>query len=230
MRLIQGRIRQRTLVRDCAGRAVLAIVLSVLTGCAAVDKAQPPPAPPPAAAKAPGVEKLRDGRKGFVITEIPRVDDASRADFDRAVVLLNEKAYDQAIDLLEKVIAQSPGVTAPYIDIAIAYQHLGKTEQAEEHLKTALRIFPGHPVASNEYGLLCRRNGRFAEARELYEKAVAHFPEYYPLHKNLGILCDLYLNDFSCALTQYKIYSDAVPEDEQAAFWIADLNNRMGGK
>ena len=85
------------------------------------------------------------------------MDERSRRDFHRAVSMLENEDYGRAIDLLEKIIEQSPGVTAPYINIAIAYQRIGKPEQAEEHLKTALDLFPGHPVACNEYGLLYRR-------------------------------------------------------------------------
>jgi tetratricopeptide (TPR) repeat protein len=176
----------------------------------------------------PTVARLEDGREGFIITEVPTMDNAARRDFDRAVAMLNNQDYGQAIDLLEKVIEQSPGVTAPYIDIAMAYQRIGKPSLAEEHLQTALTLFPGHPVASNEYGLIYRKAGRFAEARAIYEKAIAPFPEYYPLHRNLGILCDLYLNDPACAYEHYEIYSNARPEDAQVKLWIADVRARLG--
>jgi Tfp pilus assembly protein PilF len=156
------------------------------------------------------------------------MDEASRKDFERAVAMLNDQDYGQAIDILEKVIEKSPAVTAPYIDIAIAYQQIGKPEKAEEHLKTALQLVPDHPVASNEYGLLCRQTGRFDEARGIYEKAITSFPDYYPVHRNLGILCDLYLNDLACALEHYEIYSEAKPEDKQVKLWIADLRARLG--
>ncbi|MEJ2422597.1 MAG: tetratricopeptide repeat protein [Acidobacteriota bacterium] len=93
--------------------------------------------------------RLQDGREGFIITEVPTMDETSRRDFDRAVALLKDQDYAQAIGLLEKVIGRSPGVTAPYIDIAIAYEQIGKPKLAEDHLKTALTLFPEHPVASN---------------------------------------------------------------------------------
>lgn len=218
--------RQKT--RMCTGWAVLAMVLTVLTGCATDGKVGPEPAvQEPPVTQGPTVARLADGRQGFVITEVPRLDEAAHRDFQRAVAMLNEGHYDQAVDLLGKVIQQSPGVTAPYIDLAIAYRHLDNLEQAEANLKTALDLVPGHPAACNEYGLLYRKTGRFAEARAMYEKALAGFPEYYPVHRNLGILCDLYLNDLECALEHYEIYARARPEDEQVQLWIADLRNRL---
>jgi Tfp pilus assembly protein PilF len=178
--------------------------------------------------KDPAVARLEDGREGFVITEVPPMDEALHRDFDRAVAMLEDEDYDEAIVLLEKVIEKSPGVTAPFIDIAIAYRHTGRLEQAEENLKMALELFPEHPAACNEYGLLYRGTGRFGEARAMYERAIARFPEYYPAHRNLGILCDLYLNDPACALEHYEIYSEAKPEDERAKLWVADLRARLG--
>ena len=245
MQAMQIGMLRRIQTRTCAGFAVLAMALSVLAGCATDGKviAAPiadkpsvgtgpsvasPVANDPSAGKGPSVARLLDGREGFIITEVPTMDEASRRDFDRAVGMMKDQDFVQAIDLLEKVIKQSPGVTAPYIDIAIAYQLVGKPEQAEGHLKTALSLFPDHPVACNEYGLLCRKTGRFAEARAIYEKAIARFPEYYPLHRNLGILCDLYLNDPACALEHYEIYSNARPKDAQVTLWIADVRARLG--
>jgi Tfp pilus assembly protein PilF len=205
------------------------VALSILAGCATEGKVkQAPVAQVPSVVKGPSVTRLEDGREGFIITEVPQMDEESRKDFERAVAMLNNQDYGQAIDLLEKVIKLSPGVTAPYINIAIAYTHIGKPEKAEAHLKTALSLVPEHPVACNEYGLLCRKTGRFAEARAVYEKSITTFPDYYPLHRNLGILCDLYLNDLACALEHYEIYSVARPEDKQVKLWIADLRARLG--
>ena len=229
MQGMQIRRLRRLQTRTCAGFAVLAMALSVLAGCATDGKVKAAPvADKPPVVTGPSVARLVDGREGFIITEMSTMDAASRRDFDRAVALLKDQDYGQAIDLLEKVIKQSPSVTAPYIDISIAYLRVGKPEKAEEHLQTALTLFPGHPVACNEYGLLYRKTGRFAEARAIYEKAIASFPEYYPLHKNLGILCDLYLNDPACAFEQYEIYSKATPEDAQVKLWIADVRARLG--
>jgi tetratricopeptide (TPR) repeat protein len=220
-----------------AGFLLLATGVSLLAGCATAGKgkAEPAEATPAVAAKpspplltGPSVAHFTDGREGFLITDPSRMDAKLRADFDQAGAMIKEAKYDKAIELLEKVIAQSPEMTAPHINLAIAYGRINKPEQAEQHLKKALEFIPGHPVASNEYGLLLRKAGRFAEGRAIYEKALAAFPEYHPIHKNLGILCDLYLKDSACALEQYEIYSKAMPKDEQVKVWLADLHTRLG--
>ena len=229
MQKIHIGILRRLKIQTGAGLAVLAMVLSVLAGCATNGKVKPTPVSQESSLdKGFTIAQLEEGRQGFIITEVPQMDEASRIDFERAVAMMKDQDYGQAIDILEKIIEKSPGVTAPYIDVAIAYRYIGKPEKAEEHLKAALQLVPDHPVASNEYGLLCRKDGRFADARAIYNKAIARFPGYYPMHRNLGILCDLYLNDPECALEHYEIYSEAKPEDKQVKLWIADLRARLG--
>ena len=221
-----------------AGCLLLATGLSLLAGCATMGKtkvetAEPKPTvaaavPSPPPPTGPSVVHFTDGREGFVLTEPSGMNAQSRADFDRASAMIREGKHDKAIELLEQLIAQWPEMTAPRINVAIAYRRINKPEQAEQHLKEALASIPGHPVASNEYGLLLRKAGRFAESRQIYEKSLAAFPEYYPIHRNLGILCDLYLKDSACALEHYEIYGKAMPKDQQVKLWLADLQSRLG--
>ncbi|HEX9022164.1 MAG TPA: tetratricopeptide repeat protein [Nitrospirota bacterium] len=231
MQVKNAELLWRSKVRRRAGWAALA-AFALFSGCATTKATQQPatavPAAPIVTNQGPTVARLEDGRQGFVIRESPSMDAESRAEFERAAAMMNDGKNDKAIELLTKVIERSPGVTAPYIDIAVAYLRTGKLEQAEQHLKTALGLVPNHPVASNEYGLLLRRAGRFKEAREIYEKALASFPDYLPLRRNLGVLCDLYLNDPECALKQFEIYSEGMPADAQAKIWIAELRMRLG--
>ena len=210
-----------------AGRAALVMALALYTGCATSAKVLEQPVMP-VQNQGPSVERLQDGRQGFVIHETAGMDAEARGEFERAVVMMNDGNNDKAIELLTKVTERSPGVTAPYINIAMAYMRTGKPEPAEQHLKTALELIPDHPVASNEYGLLLRKGGRFKEAREIYEKSLASFPDYLPVHRNLGILCDLYLNDPECALRQFEIYSEGMPADAQVKIWISELRMRLG--
>lgn len=167
---------------------------------------------------------------GFTITENVSVSNAVRVDYDRALSLIEQGQADQGIRLLESVVESAPEVSGPIIDLGIAAHRAGDLEAAEAHLLQAREINPEHPVAHNELGIIYRKTGRFALARSSYEAALALYPGYHHARRNLGILCDLYLADLECALASYEAYMKTVPGDDQAAMWIADLRNRMGGQ
>lgn len=172
-----------------------------------------------------------DGEKdfsGIYFVENKSVDLAVRKDFESAIKLLQAGEYEKAIELLEKVKKGSQKNSAPYINISMAYEKVGKLKQAEENLKQALAINPEHPVANNEYALLLRKTGRYTEAKQLYERVVERYPEFIPAKKNYGILCELYLDDAPCALAQYEEYSELNPDDEDVKLWIAALKQRLG--
>ena len=156
------------------------------------------------------------------------VDKAVREDFDTALGLLQDKKYPEAIRLLQKVIQKTQN-SAPYINIALAYEMTGEMGLAEDNLKRALEFNPNHPATMNEYALLYRRTGRFAEAKKMYESVLLKYPSFLPARKNFGVLCELYLNDLRCALEEYEAYSKALPDDEEVKLWIIGLKQKTGG-
>jgi tetratricopeptide (TPR) repeat protein len=162
----------------------------------------------------------------FTITEQARISGEVRSQFDNALRLLEQERYPQGIALLLEVAGKAPDVTAPYINLGIAYERLGDFEHAEASFKKALELNPSHPLVHDELGLLYRQTGRFAAARASYEKALEIHSGFHFAHRNLAILCDLYLNDVPCALAHYEAYSRAEPDDEEVTKWIADLRSR----
>lgn len=165
---------------------------------------------------------------GFTITEELRVGSGVRSDFEDALELLEQDENERGIALLEEVTAAAPHATTAHIDLGIAYARVDRLKDAEASLKKALELNPRHPVAWNELGIVHRRSGRFPEARAAYEKVLELHPDFHFARRNLAILCDVYLSDLGCAIEHYEIYTQAVPEDEKAAMWVADLRNRLG--
>lgn len=164
---------------------------------------------------------------GFTITEEVKVPDSVRSQYDEAHRYLNNEDLQQGIAVLEDVVEEAPMVTAPRIDLGVAYHRSGNLEAAEENLLLALELNSAHPAALNELGIVYRKTGRFADARRQYEGAIAVYPGYHHARRNLAILCDIYLGDVDCALTQYEAYMATVPADTEAEMWITDLRNRM---
>jgi hypothetical protein len=48
-------------------------------------------------------------------------------------------------------------------------------------------------------------------------------------HINLGILCDIYLQDAGCAMQHYREYLQlSAGSDRHVSLWLADLEQRQG--
>jgi Flp pilus assembly protein TadD len=169
---------------------------------------------------------LQPDAGGFQLTEKVHVPADVRGDYDNAVRLLEAQQYEPGIALLLKVTQKAPNATAAYVDLGIAYGKSGELDKALSSLKHAVDLNPRQIVAYNELGIVYRRKGDYTAARESYERALAVFPGFHYARLNLAIVCDLYLNDLSCARDNYAAYQQLVPDDKQVAKWIADLNAR----
>ena len=162
-----------------------------------------------------------DESVGFTITEDAKIAEAVRNDYDEAMLLLQQEQLAEGIAILERVVQAAPDLSAPRIDLGVAYHRAGNLEAAEKSLLAALETSPQHPVAHNELGILYRKTGRFAQARRSYKAALAVYPNYHYARRNLAVLCDLYLGDLDCALDNYVAYMTTVPDDNEASMWIA---------
>lgn len=173
--------------------------------------------------ESPGVQATGTG---FTIVESTKVDGATRSDYARAAGLLAQERYADGIALLQAITAKQPKLTAAFVDLGIAYAKTDQLDQAEASLKRALELQPKHPIAWNELGLVQRRLGKLGDARASYEKSLAAAPGFHFARLNLAVLCDLYTGDAACALDNYVLYQQAVPDDKQVAGWIANARAR----
>jgi Flp pilus assembly protein TadD len=177
-----------------------------------------PPVPP---------ATVEEDLRGFTITQPVEVSDEIRADYEAAVHMLEAKRYEAGIGLLLVVVERAPQLTAAHIDLGVAYARTGDLDNAETSLQRALELNPRHPVAYNELGLVQRRKGQFTESRSSYEAALAQYANFHFAHRNLAVLCDVYLADYPCAIEHYEAYRRIVPDDTEVVKWIADLRNRV---
>jgi tetratricopeptide (TPR) repeat protein len=186
-------------------RASILILATVLSACATTGNTSRP------AAKIAVQDEV-----GFTITEAVPVDNNVRTEYIEALGHLERAQHEEGLAMLQNVARNAPDLSAPRIEMGIAYHAIGDLDAAEENLLAALQLNPDHPIAHNELGIVS------------YETALAVYPGYHHARRNLGILCDLYLADLDCALENYEAYMKTVPGDDQAAMWIADIRGRLG--
>lgn len=196
--------------------AVVLLAVALIAGCAATEAPHNPP---------PQIEIL--DAVGFTITEEARVSGDVRVDYDQALRFLERGELQTGIEVLEAVVKAAPYLSAPLVDLGLAYHLAGQLEAAERSLVLALEANLSHPNAHNELGIIYRKSGRFAEAKRSYEAALAIYPGYHFARRNLAVLCDLYLADLNCALENYKAYMTTVAGDSEVTMWMEDIRYRM---
>ena len=205
----------------------LVLLVAVMTTLAACNTTPSKPASTSISTSASAQIQVEES-VGFTLIEDARVEGDVRVDYDRALDLLARGNSAEGIALLETVAAATPNLSAPRISLAIAQHRLGDLEATEQHLLQALSINPNHPIALNELGIVYRKTARFAEARQQYEAALAVYPGYHYARRNLAVLCDLYLADLECALSNYEAYMATVLSDDEAAMWLKTARFRAG--
>ncbi len=215
---------QRTIYQGLLRTVLLASVASFIVACNTTPARK---AETKSSQAVPARIEIQDA-VGFTIVEESPIADHTRLDYDRAHGLLDQGRDQEGIALLQAVADAAPGLSAPRIDLAIAYHRNGDLVAAETQLQQALAINPDHPVALNELGIVYRKTARFTEARRSYEAALNVYPGFHYARRNLAVLCDLYLADPDCAVKNYEAYMATVDSDEEAAMWLKSARFRSG--
>jgi type IV pilus assembly protein PilF len=133
-----------------AGRVAVVLALAVLAGCAA------------------------DGG-GELKTASDQTAAEKRASIrmQLAVGYYQQGKYEIALDEVKQAIAAEPGNAEAYGLRALIYTAMGQLPLADENYQTALRLKPGNPDLSNNYGsFLCTSLNKPAQAMPYFDTAL----------------------------------------------------------
>jgi tetratricopeptide (TPR) repeat protein len=153
----------------------------------------------------------------------------SKLELEQYNVMLEEQAFpfeEKAIELHEvNARRASSGVYDEWVKRSFAAlrelrpARWGKAERSDPANAQAAALI--------RQAIEQRQQGKFADAREAYEKAIALDPNYALAYLNLGVLNDLYLGNRPRSLELYERYLALTPAGDAAVGkWIAEVKNR----
>ncbi|WP_144393434.1 tetratricopeptide repeat protein [Pleionea sediminis] len=139
----------------------------------------------------------------------------------------NEGELDRADETLDS--GKDKYANYPQIELNQALLDIQREEHEDalEHIEKALVARPNYPPALNLKGYVSRLEGDFDTAKAAYQQSISVEPKYTKPYLNLGILADLYLQDYELALDSFERYLERVDEDEKVSGWIVELKRRM---
>ena len=130
---------------------------------------------------------------------------ASKTRVELGMGYLNKGQMAPAKYNFEKAIEMAPNNAEAYLAMAYYYQTVGDKDSAEETYKTLLSGHGNDPDVLNNYGAFLCRNRNYAEADDMFMRAVAQ-PRYLKMddsYENAGI-CALQSGQKVKAIEYYR--------------------------
>jgi Tfp pilus assembly protein PilF len=159
------------------------------------------------------------------------VDESYQNRFGKALTAIKNKKNSQALLLLDKLIVARPELTSARLNKAKLLEVSKAFEKSLNELQIASNIDPYNPAICNSYGRMLRLQGKFQMADKHYQRCLSFEKQSAVVHKNYGILLDLYLHKPELALQHYQAYMDKTGnKDRQVKGWILDLKRRIKRK
>jgi len=203
------------------------VVLAALVACTSTPKEKPATTTKATAKQSPAKQETVDTAPAQPIGPPPIPPEATQR-FENALTLLSAGDLARAEPELRRLAETYPDYSGPLANLGILYLKAGKLPDAEKALRSATERSPQNASAFNQLGIVYRKLGRFKDADAAYAKAVAADPNFALAQLNLGVLCDLYLQQPERALAAFERYSALTTKpDARVATWMKELKGRV---
>ena len=200
------------------GRLILLSVLSIfclLSGCSNLPSIKVP-------------HPFKDwGNAEGKKTSLSRIPSEALEGFSLAVKAMQEGQDEVAQELFKELQIHYPELSGPWLNSGIILIKHEEYQKALPMFEKATSINPDNKVAYNQMGYCLRQLGRFEDAKNAYLEALKIDPNYAIAHYNLGVLFELYFQDFYSAYTHFLNYQNLQSEKGPiVANWLKDLQRR----
>ncbi len=147
--------------------------------------------------------------------------------YQQGLHLMKIENDEAAFKVFKSVSQQDDSLSGPYVNRGLIYLRANDKNKAKAEFLGAVERNSKNATALNQLGVLSREEGDIESAKSNYQAALQADPGHANAHLNMGILCDIYLQDKPCAMKHYKSYQVLRPGDESINNWIIDLQEQL---
>lgn len=159
-----------------------------------------------------------------------------RSSYQQGLSYFEQGQLENAQRVFESLVRSNANRVELHNALGVLFKRRGMLDKAiaEYTMAISLSEAPSAPpavrVASpelhNNLAIAYREHGEFKKAEETYRRAITLDPKFATAYYNLGVLYDLYLNQPSDALRNYREYEKLAGQNQTVDVWIADLEQR----
>lgn len=173
---------------------------------------------------------FKSEREGYCLSE-KRRQEKSLAHFLTASILDFSGELESAIKEYRRVLEFDFGSPKVHLNLAISYLKLNRFREAEEELKTAIKLSPEDLEPRIILALLYTSQGKTEDAQIFYQEALEKALKIQP--KNIGIyhsLAKIYYQqkNYDSAIQAYKMILEISPEDKEAHLFLGLIYEEKG--
>ncbi|HWV16198.1 MAG TPA: tetratricopeptide repeat protein [Cellvibrio sp.] len=156
---------------------------------------------------------------------------SEKAAYQDALNNIKAGEQDKASNSLKKLTQAHPDFVGGWINLATAYYHSKKMDDAGSALENAKKLNPNLAEVYNLSGLLAVEKGEYQAAEKNYLSAIALKKDYAAAHYNLALVYDVFYQDIAKAITQYEQYLALSGNTDKATIsWVNELKAKLKRK
>ncbi len=160
---------------------------------------------------------------------VPVLTAAQQTAFQNAVAAVAAQQYSEAEAAFRNLLAEQPRLAGAYVNLALIARARGDSAAMPALLDKALEMNPQNIDALELHAHLAQTEGRFSQAEQYLLQAASIAPDAARVHYSLGVLYELYLQEYERAISHYEQYVELSDEEDTNTVqrWIKLLERKI---
>ena len=158
----------------------------------------------------------------------PKISPQHEADYKNSLELMKAKSFNEAEVGFQDLIKIYPSLTGAYVNLGFIYFTQLDVEKAELNGIKALQINPNNSEALVLMASISQKQGKFKDAERYLLTAEAVNNKNDTVQFNLGVLYELYLQQYDDAIHHYNNYLKLSSNDDKETVgrWVKLLERK----